>query len=231
MSAAEKIRGYLFASGLDALADHAPVIDKAIHDFIAQLGTPMAVSNDALYRYQVPLMSQDGSCSLIDELDPVLYDLARMLGGEHEATTRKLKLLNILVTRANMVMGADWVGVYQRRNNASGADVLVKLAYRGRPSRAEFPLTAEFATGSTNSAVGLSGQAKLIDDVAAYTAQGGGFYRCDDAVQSEFCVPILDSDGKVIGIIDAEAAPSGFFNADRQAALVAMALVAPPLLP
>ena len=101
----------------------------------AQLGTPMAVSNDALYRYQVPLMSQDGSCSLIDELDPVLYDLARVLGGEHEATTRKLKLLNILVTRANMVTGADWVGVYQRRKNTSGADVLVKLAYRGRPSR------------------------------------------------------------------------------------------------
>ena len=231
MGTAEKIRNYLFATGLDALADHAPVVEKAIHDFIAQLGTPMEVSNDALYRYQVPLVSQDGSCSLIDELDPLLFDLARVLGGESEALTRKLKLLNILVTRATMVTGADWVGVYQRRNNAAGADVLVKLAYRGRPSRAEFPLNAEFAKGSTNSSVGLSGQAQRIDDVAAYTAQGGGFYLCDDAVQSEFCVPILDADGKVIGIIDAEASPTGFFNADRQAAIVAMALVAPPLLP
>ena len=122
-------------------------------------------------------------------------------------------------------------GIYQRRTNRAGAEVLVKLAYRGRPSRAEFPLNAEFARGSTNSTVALSGQAKLIDDVAAHRAQGGGFYVCDEAVQSELCVPILDADGKVLGIIDAEASPSAFFNADRQAAVVAMALVAPPLLP
>ena len=232
MSAAEKIRRYLFASGLDALADHIPVIEKAIHDFIAQLGTPMEVSNDALYRYEVPLMSEDGSCSLIDEMDPAPYDLARILGSENEASTRKLKLLNIMVTRATMVTGADWVGIYQRRINLVGNDVLVKLAYRGRPSRAEFPLNAAFAKGSTNSAVGLSGEAKLIDDVAVYTAEGGGFYVCDDAVQSEICVPIFDAaDGKVIGIIDAEASPKAFFNADRQAAIVAMALVVTALLP
>ena len=231
MSAVEKIRHYLFTAGLDHLADHSPVIEKAIHDFIAQLGTPMEVSNDALYRYEVPKLSEDGSCSLTEELDPVLYDLARSIGGENEANNRKLKLLNILVTRATMVTGADWVGIYQRKISAIGSEILVKLAYRGRPSRAEFPLNAEFARGSTNSTVGLTGQAKLIDDVAAFTAKGGGFYVCDAAVQSEICVPILDSDGKVLGIIDAEASPSHFFNADRQAAIVAMALVAPPLLP
>lgn len=232
MSAQEKIRSYLFATGLDALADHIPIIEKAIHDYIAQLGTPMDVSNEALYRYQVPLVSEDGSCSLIDEMDPVAFDLARILGGESEPNTRKLKLLNILATRATMVTGADWVGIYQQRMNLLGNPVLVKLAYRGRPSRAEFPLTAEFAKTSTNSAVGLSGQSRLIDDVAAYTAEGGGFYVCDDAVQSEICVPILDTaDGKVIGIIDAEASPKHFFNTDRQSAVVAMALVAPALLP
>ena len=232
MSATEKIQRYLFASGLDGLADHTPVIEKAIHDFIAQLGTPMEVSNDALYRYEVPLISEDGSCSLIDEMDPVPYDLSRIVGGENEANTRKLKLLNIMVTRATMVTGADWVGIYQHRTNPVGNQVLVKLAYRGRPSRAEFPLNSEFAKGSTNSSVGLSGQAKLIDDVAAYTAEGGGFYVCDDAVQSEICVPVFDvASGKVLGIIDAEASPKAFFNPDRQAVIVAMALVVMALLP
>lgn len=232
MSATEKIQRYLFASGLDGLADHTPVIEKAIHDFIAQLGTPMEVSNDALYRYEVPLISEDGSCSLIDEMDPVPYDLSRIVGGENEANTRKLKLLNIMVTRATMVTGADWVGIYQHRTNPVGNQVLVKLAYRGRPSRAEFPLNSEFAKGSTNSTVGLSGQAKLIDDVAAYTAEGGGFYVCDDAVQSEICVPVFDvASGKVLGIIDAEASPKAFFNPDRQAVIVAMALVVMALLP
>ena len=119
MNAQEKIRSYLFTSGLDGLADHVPVIEKAIHDFIAQLGTRMDVSNDALYRYEVPLTSEDGSCSLIDELDPAPYDLARILGGENEANTRKLKLLNIMVTRATMVTGADWVGIYQHRMNSA----------------------------------------------------------------------------------------------------------------
>ena len=228
----DKIRNYLFTSGLDALADHVPVIEKAIHDFIAQLSTPMDVSNDALYRYEVPLSSEDGSCSLIDEMDPSPYDIARILGGESGANTRKLKLLNIMVTRATMVTGADWVGIYQHRVNPVGNPVLVKLAYRGRPSRAEFPLNAEFAKGSTNSLVGLSGQAKLIDDVAAYTAEGGGLYVCDDAVQSEICVPIVDAaDGKLLGIIDAEASPKAFFNPDRQSAIVAMALVVSALLP
>ncbi|MEO8384487.1 MAG: GAF domain-containing protein [Betaproteobacteria bacterium] len=232
MSATEKIQRYLFASGLDALADQALVIEKTIHDFIAQLATPMEVSNDALYRYEVPLISDDGSCSLIDEMDPTPYNLAHILGGETDENTRKLKLLNIMVTRATMLTGADWVGIYQRRVNQVGNSVLVKLAYRGRPSRAEFPLNAAFAKGSTNSTVGLSGHAKLIDDVAAYTAEGGGFYVCDDAVQSEICVPIFDAaNGKVIGIIDAEAAPKAFFNADRQAAIVAMALVSMALLP
>ncbi|MEQ1515294.1 MAG: GAF domain-containing protein [Usitatibacteraceae bacterium] len=232
MNTEEKIRDYLFRSGLDALAVHVPVIEKALHDFIAQLGTPMDVSNDALYRYAVPLISEDGSCSLIDEMDPTPYDLSGVLGGESESNTRKLKLLNILVTRANMVTGADWVGIYQRRINGVGNPVLVKLAYRGRPSRAEFPLNPEFAKGSTNSTVGLSGQAKLIDDVAAYVAEGSGFYVCDDAVQSEICLPILDvTNGKVIGIIDAEASPTAFFNADRQSAIVAMALVATALRP
>ena len=232
MTSEERIRSYLFASGLDALADYVPVIEKSIHDFIAQLSTPMEVSNDALYRYEVPLISEDGSCSLINEMDPVAYDLGSILGGENDANTRKLKLLNIMVTRTTMVTGAEWVGIYQRRINQVGNPVLVKLAYRGRPSRAEFPLNAEFAKGSTNSAVGLSGQAKLIDDVAVHTAEGGGFYVCDDQVQSEICVPIFDpADGKVLGIIDAEASPKAFFNADRQSSIVAMALVAAALLP
>ena len=231
MSGSARIRHYLFATGLDALAGHAAVIEKAIHDFIAQLATPMDVSNDALYRYEVPLMSEDGTCSLIDEMNPLRHDLATVLGGETEATTRKLKLLNIVATRATMVTGADWVGIYQRRRLPTGAEALVKLAYRGRPSRAEFPVNAEFAKRSTNSAVALSGQAKIIDDVSAFVAEGGGFYVCDDAVQSEICVPLLDSDGKVIGIIDVEASPKGFFNVDRQAMIAAMALVVPALLP
>jgi L-methionine (R)-S-oxide reductase len=230
VSSTERIRDYLFAAGLDRLADHAPVIDKSLHDLIAQLGTQMEVSDDSLYRYPVPKLSEDGACSLVDDLDPTPYDLTVALGGETEATTRKLKLLNIVAARLSLTTGADWVGIYRKCTLAGGA-ALVKLAYRGRESRAEFPLTEEFAKGSTNSAVGLSGQAYLIHDVAAHVAAGRGFYVCDSAVQSEFCLPIFDAGGAVIGIIDAEAEPLAFFNEERQSALVAAALVTAALLP
>jgi L-methionine (R)-S-oxide reductase len=227
-----RIQNYLVRADLDRYLIETPVIAKNIHAMMAALGeAPAFISDDTLYTYQVPLLGENGACSIIDELAPTPYDLAPILGGRSEANTRKLKLLNQLVEHATQMSGADWLGVYQARANPMGHRVLAKLAYRGRPSRAEFPLTIEFAQGSTNSTVGLEGSARVIDDVVAYTAEGGGFYVCDDAVQSEACVPLFDEAGTVIGIIDAEAAPKNFFNAERMSTVIAAALVAPALLP
>jgi putative methionine-R-sulfoxide reductase with GAF domain len=60
---------------------------------------------------------------------------------------------------------------------------------------------------------------------------GGGFYVCDDEVQSEACLPLLGDERKVLGIIDAEAKPRAFFSPKRVALLAALALVAPAVLP
>jgi L-methionine (R)-S-oxide reductase len=227
-----RIQTYLVRADLDRYLPHVPVMTKAIHGIMAALGElPPQFDLQTLYTYQVPMMGDDGTCSLIDEMAPIPYDLSVVLGGRHEATTRKLLLLNQVVEHVTQMTGAEWLGIYQARRVTKNQQALVKLAYRGRPSRAEFPLTAEFAKGSTNSTVGLGGSARVIDDVAAYTAEGGGFYVCDDAVQSEACLPLFDESGKIIGIIDAEAAPKNFFNEDRISALVAMALVTPALLP
>ena len=133
--------------------------------------------------------------------------------------------------RAQETTGADWIGIYQRRPNFAGLDVLVKVAYVGRPSRAEFPLTTEFAERSTNSTVGLTGRATVIEDVSRHVEAGGGFYVCDDGVQSEACVPIIDEAAQVAGIVDAEAKPKGFFGAQRLAVIAALAVVALAVLP
>jgi L-methionine (R)-S-oxide reductase len=228
----QRIQHYLVRANLDSLLVQTPVIEKAVAAFIVALGDlPPGFTDDVLYSYQVPVMSEDGSCSLLEELAPAPYDLSPVLGGRNDTNKRKLLLLNQVVEHATQLTGADWLGIYQARKNILASDVLVKLAYRGRPSRAEFPLNTEFAAHSTNSTVGLSGHAKVIDDVSAFVAEGGGFYVCDDAVQSEACVPLFDESGKIIGIIDGEAAPKAFFNADRMATIVAMALVTPALLP
>ena len=232
MDPGRRIADYLRLAGLESLSARAGDVERAVRDLVDAMGEKVDVGDAAsLYEYQVPMMSEDGSCSIVDQMAPVPYDLASILGGRSDQTTRRLALLERLVERTQETTGADWVGVYQRRTNPAGVPVLVKVAYVGRASRAEFPLTTEFAERSTNSTVGLTGRATVIDDVGKHVEAGGGFYVCDDGVQSEACVPILDAQRQVIGIVDAEANPKGFFGADRLAVVAALAVVAPAVLP
>ena len=232
MDPGRRIADYLRLAGLERLSPRAADVERAVRDLVDAMGEKVDVGDgNSLYEYQVPMMTEDGTCSVVDQMAPVPYDLGAILGGRSDQTTRRLALLERLVERAQETTGADWVGVYQRRTNPAGVPVLVKLAYVGRPSRAEFPLTTEFAERSTNSTVGLTGRATVIDDVGKHVEAGGGFYVCDDGVQSEACVPILDERRQVIGIVDAEAGPRGFFGADRLTVVAALAVVAAAVLP
>jgi putative methionine-R-sulfoxide reductase with GAF domain len=227
-----RITDYLRTAGLESLLGREAAVERAVRDLLEAMGEKVEIGDDAsLYSYRVPMMSEDGACSVVDEMAPVPYDLGAILGGRSEQTTRRLALLERLVERAAETTGANWVGIYQRRVNSAGVPVLVKVAYVGRPSRAEFPLTRDFAQKSTNSTVGLTGRSTVIDDVAKHVEAGGGFYVCDDGVQSEACVPILDGARAVSGIVDAEANPKGFFGADRLAVIAALAITAQAALP
>jgi len=228
----ERIRNYLRTAGLESLVGREEHVERAIRDLMEAMSEKVAISDPAtLYRYQVPMLTEDGTCSIVDRLAPVPYDLAAILGGRSEQATRRLALLERLVERAQETTGSDWVGVYQRRANSAGVPVLVKLAYVGRPSRAEFPLTHDFAEKSTNSTVGLTGRATVIDDVGKHVEAGVGFYVCDDGIQSEACVPILDDARQVAGVVDAEAKQKGFFGAERLAVIAALGVVAAAVLP
>ena len=227
-----RITSYLRTAGLESLVGREADVERAVRDLMEAMGEKVAVGDpESLYTYQVPMLTEDGSCSIVDELAPVPYDLAAILGGRSEQNTRRLSLMERLVERAQETTGAEWIGIYQRRRNPAGVDVLVKLAYVGRPSRAEFPLTTEFAERSTNATVGLTGRATVIEDVSKHVEAGGGFYVCDDGVQSEACVPVLDAARQVIGIVDAEAKPRRFFGAERLAVIAALAIVTPAVLP
>lgn len=226
------IAGYLRASGLAQLEGREEEIALAIGDLLEAMSEKVAIDDPStLYTYPVPMLSDDGTCSLPDELAPVPYDLTGILGGRSDQATRRLALLERLVERAQETTGSDWLGIYERRANPAGLPVLVKLSYVGRPSRAEFPLTPEFAAGSTNSTVGLTGRALVIDDVKKHEESGAGFYVCDGDVQSEACLPILDDARNVAGIVDAEAKPRSFYGVNRLATLAALAIVAGAVLP
>jgi putative methionine-R-sulfoxide reductase with GAF domain len=229
---AARIAGYLRAAGLAQVEGHEEEVALAIGDFLEAMGEKVAIDDPAsLYAYPVPMLTEDGACSVLDEMAPVPYDLAGILGGRSEQATRRLALLERLVERAQETTGSDWVGIYQRRVTPAGLPVLVKLSYVGRPSRAEFPLTPEFAAGSTNSTVGLTGRALVIDDVGKHVEAGGGFYVCDAEVKSEACLPLFDDGGNVVGILDAEAKPRSFYGPVRLATLAALAIVASAVLP
>jgi putative methionine-R-sulfoxide reductase with GAF domain len=221
---------YLHRAGL---ADHvdADLVSRHVAAYLEMTETVRTPADAAsLFRYRVPELGENGACSLPDQLAAEPYDLAATLGGITPDTTACIATLDRLVAQVQQETGCGWLGVYQARTVVSGP-ALVKLAYRGKPSRAEFPLTAEFAEHSNNSTVGLSGKGRIIDSVDAYLAEGGVYYTCDAEVQSEACLPLFDEAGAIVGIVDAEDARRGYFSGDVLARVVALCLVAIGSLP
>lgn len=222
------IQSYLSRCGLAAESLPADFSQQVLL-FQQQLRV-LAPASEIQWQFRVPELGEGGSCSLFGQLADEPYDLRPILGGETPANQQLLAAVTAVVRFYQAQSSSHWFGVYQRRVNPAGESVLVKLAYFGAESRAEFPLTPEFAAISNNSTVGLSGQGRIINDVAAYLAQGGEYYTCDPKVQAEACLPLVDAAGTVIGIIDSEAFSQNLFHGKELALLVAVALTLPALL-
>lgn len=190
----------------------------------------LPLDSSARYCYRVPQLGENGACSLPDQLADEPYDLRPVLGGANALLDKQLATLDAMLAEFVAQTGAGWVGVYQTRQVEAGL-ALVKLAYLGKPSRAEFPLTPAFAQHSNNSAVGLSGKARVIDDVAAWTQAGEAYYNCDGVVRSEACLPLFDQVGNIVGIVDAEDSRVGFFAAARLEVLAGLCLAVVEQLP
>ncbi|MFZ6648869.1 GAF domain-containing protein [Undibacterium sp. TJN25] len=204
---------------------------EQVADFQQQLHSAIEITDIApQWQYQVPELGEGGSCSLFDQLASEFYDLEATLCGKTPANLRLLQQVGAVVQFYRQHSGSQWFGVYQSRINPRGESVLVKLAYFGAASRAEFPLTPEFAAISNNSTVGLSGKGRIINNVESYVAAGGEYYTCDPKVQAEACLPLLAKDGRVLGIIDSEAFEQNIFSGTELALLIAVATSLPAIL-
>lgn len=183
-----------------------------------------SITPDRILRYPVPKLGDNGSCSLIDELEDEPYDLSFWFNHDINDSLKKLTDISNKLKAANEKISADWLGVYAVgvRDNAPQ---LVKLVYTGIPSRAEFPLNEEFAKISNNSRVGLSGIGAVIHDVPAWCEALGSYYTCDTSINSEVCLPIINQKNEVIGIIDAEAKNKKFFDENKLTWLIAFTIV------
>lgn len=196
----------------------------SIQKQVSQMDDPADVDTD-LYRYSVPEMSDDGYCTRVGVLDKAPYDLSRRLGGESLANSRFLRTLQEIIQISFDEVSADWLGIYGRFDPRGEDPRLIKLAYRGIPSRPEFPLTELFATKSNNSKVGLTGESVIINNLEVHLRKGGAYYVCDDLVKSEACLPIFSSDfSKIIGIVDAESTEVYHFKQKPLSTLVALCL-------
>lgn len=223
-------QAYIRSSGL--LAQFGDISAQVDH-YYQQLSQYIATAPLPAVKWQfpVPELGEGGACSLFGQLSDTPYDLGAILGGHTSENTQALQKLTQITQFYQQQSGADWFGIYQARNNVVQQPVLVKLAYIGAPSRAEFPLNAEFAQISNNSTVGLTGKARVINNVKHYLAQGGEYYTCDPAVQAEACLPLFDQSGKIAGIVDAENFTQDVFTADAMALLVAVCITVPEWLP
>jgi hypothetical protein len=198
------------ASVLAAALGHDAVLDAA--GALALVGWP------------VPREVSGGACSSRPG-DTVPFDALRGEYGQaaadvdvSSARVRRLARLAALMRALQAKTSADWLGVYRVVRRDGGA-ALQKEAYVGAPSRAFFPLTVDFAAHSNNSAVALSGCARLIDD-AHSLGDDDAYYVCDARVRAELCAPIFSAGGEVIGIVDAEAFAPAHFDAARTSAVL-----------
>ncbi|OZB35342.1 MAG: histidine kinase [Alishewanella sp. 34-51-39] len=210
MSNSVSLTQYLQLSGLAELATPAFTAAVAEQQQALQQYLQQAADTAVNWQYQVPELGEGGACSLFGVLAAEPYDLTAILGGQTAANQQALSKLSQITA------------FYQQQ---------VKLSYFGAPSRAEFPLTAEFAAISNNSTVGLSGKARVINSVASYLQQGGEYYTCDPKVQAEACLPLYAQSGRILGIVDAEDFQPEVFNPQALALLVAVCLTIPDYLP
>lgn len=213
---------YLQSIGLERLINDAEV--QALNSIVVDASeiqktdySDQDIHN--LYTYKVPKLGEGGACSITDELEETPYNLAQTYKIDYNVEslktapqTLRLQKLNAVIEKLQNITGVDWLGIYRRTQSLQGEEILLKEAYYGAPSRAEFPLNETFAKTSNNSTVGLSGKAVVVNSVDDYD---GPYYECDSKVQSEFCLPIFNSNNEVIGIIDAEAFAKNFFDEQK----------------
>jgi len=215
---------HLSSSGIDPV-ELTPQFHTQLARFQEHIAAHLEQARPAIqWQYQVPELGEGGACSLFGQLAAEPYDLELTLGGKTEINQTLLRQVTALVDFYRQHSSSDWFGIYQQRQNREGQSVLVKLAYYGAASRPEFPLTPEFAAMSNNSSVGMSGKGRVINSVGKYRSAGGEYYTCDPKVNAEACLPILDSEGRVLGIVDSETFLENTYTGSELALLVAVVM-------
>jgi putative methionine-R-sulfoxide reductase with GAF domain len=216
----QMISSYLNTAQLNIDVDLVASEISKLENYLLNTTTP-----EVNWQYQIPELGEGGACSLFGYLQDEPFKLTDYI-AKNDITAGKLEVLHSIVKYVQEQTGVDWYGIYQTIETVDTKQLL-KLAYHGAPSRPLFPLTEEFAAGSNNVQVALSQKGRVINNVSTYLAQGGEYYTCDPKVQSETCLPLFNDKNECVGIIDAEAFSTDFFDNQTLALLIACCIKIP----
>ena len=228
MSGENSVEAYLSRACLSEV--HVSLSDTERHcaNLLAVVdGSETTTATEIAWEYQVPELGEGGACSLHGKLAKDPFDLASFLGGK---TARNEYLLRAASTAVQYYKShtqtSHWFGVYLKTTSKDDLSVLAKLSYFGNPSRPLFPLTEDFAAISNNSSVGLSGTGRIINNIKEYIKSGNPYYTCDQNVNSEACLPLYNSKGELVGIIDSESFLVDAFADDTECSLLIGVVIA-----
>jgi putative methionine-R-sulfoxide reductase with GAF domain len=154
--------------------------------------------------FDQPKFNEDGSCPIIKELGTP-YDLRKWYPNSDLNLIKKdIESLYTICHHVYNHSQCDWFGIYLLME----ADLLVKHAYIGEYSKAEFKVNEAQSKISNNSRVAFYGSDILINDIHNYN---GPYYQCDSKVQSEYCLALINNN-QLLGIIDVEDFRIDFFK-------------------
>lgn len=135
----------------------------------------------------------------------LLAQARALLAGERDRIANAANL-SALVYHA--LADLNWVGFYF----FDGTELVVG-PFQGKPACVRIPLQKGVC-----GAAARTRQIQRVDDVHAFA----GHIACDAASRSELVVPLVDGEGRLLGVFDLDSPTPARFDADDQAGLEAI---------
>jgi L-methionine (R)-S-oxide reductase len=136
-----------------------------------------------------------------------LLDQARaLMSGEHDRIANAANLSSLVY---HALPDLNWAGFYFH----DGQELVVG-PFQGLPACVRIPLDKGVCGAAARTRT-----TQRVDDVHAFP----GHIACDSASNSELVVPLVSSDGRLVGVFDLDSPKRARFDDDDQAGLEALA--------
>ena len=142
-----------------------------------------------------------------DQYAQLLEQARALMAGE---PSRIANAANLSALVYHALPDLNWVGFY-----FLDGDELVVGPFQGLPACVRIALDKGVCGAAASTR-----RTQRVDDVRAFP----GHIACDSASNSELVVPLIDGDGRLLGVFDLDSPKHARFDADDQAGLETLAI-------